>query len=61
MESMESHKTGISPFRHPWKSLRGFPHYHGYGYGYGMTIMYLKAGKARRNPAIRATLTARGL
>src|SRR5271169_5937077 len=25
------------------------------------TIMYLKTGKARRKPAIRATLTARGL
>jgi len=54
---MESQEAGFPPFPHPWKSLRGFPHYHGYGDDY----MYLKTGKARRIHAVRATLTARGL
>jgi hypothetical protein len=50
-------KPPFHPFHTPWKSLRGLPHYHGFGDGYHDQ----KTGKARRKPAIRATLTARGL
>jgi hypothetical protein len=31
---MESHSAGFPPFHTPWKSLPGFPHYHGYGDDY---------------------------
>src|SRR5271168_1887997 len=27
-------KPAFHPSHTPWKSLRGFPHYHGYGYDY---------------------------
>jgi hypothetical protein len=30
MGGVESHKAGFPPLPHRWKSLRGFPHYHGY-------------------------------
>jgi hypothetical protein len=30
MESMESHEAAFHPSHTPWKSPRGFPHYHGY-------------------------------
>jgi hypothetical protein len=45
------------PFPHPLEIPAGFPHYHGYGDDqHGQ-----KTGKARRKPAIRATLPAKGL
>ncbi len=50
-------KAAFRPSHTPWKSLRGFPHSHGCGDDYHE----LKTGKARRKPAIRATLAARGL
>jgi len=34
MESMESQRQAFHPSHTPWKSLRGFPHYHGYDDGY---------------------------
>jgi hypothetical protein len=54
-------KPAFHPSHTPWKSLRGFPHYHGYGDDYYVSDIYLKTGKGRRKPAIRAALTARGL
>ena len=45
------------PFPHPLEIPAGFPHYHGYGDDqHGQ-----KTGTARRKPAIRATLPAKGL
>jgi hypothetical protein len=34
MESMESQRPAFHPSHTPWKSLQGFPHYHGYDYDY---------------------------
>ncbi len=43
----------------PLEIPAGFPHYH--AQLLRRTIMYLKTGKARRKPAIRATLHRKGL
>src|SRR5579863_8517089 len=50
-------KPAFHPSPTPWKSLRGFPHYHGDGDDYHA----FEDRQSPPKPAIRATLTARGL
>ena len=56
-KAWKAKKPAFHPSHTPWKSLRDSH----ITTATTTTIMKLKTGKARRKPAIRATLTARGL
>jgi hypothetical protein len=56
-KAWKAQKPAFHPSHTPWKSLWDSH----ITTATTATIMYLKTGKARRKPAFKATLTARGL
>jgi hypothetical protein len=58
MESMESHEAGFPLFPHPLENPCGISHI---TTAAATTIVYLRIGKGRRKPAVRATFAALGL